>query len=177
MGSSVKSREIDVYLDGTSVVLSLCDTRGYQKAVLTRSGTSWSTSAWTHHDSWGFLGTGFVLGGACQRCCANLGHVTNDDSRLDYMRFQFWEPLTERFLSETPSLCGSDRNDYASECQDVFVGGDDHPYPATALTLSLSTLGDPLVGRMPWGRFPEQNRCRATTMKNVKASASKRGAP
>jgi RHS repeat-associated protein len=114
MRSNVESRGIEVRQDRINAAFPGYDTHGNAKALLTRSGSSFSTTAWRHYDVWGSLRTGSALGGASQRYCANLGHVADDESGLVYMRARFYEPWTGRFVSEDPTM---DKPNWYAYCQ------------------------------------------------------------
>jgi len=113
MRNIVGPRGIDVQFDGANAAFPLYDIHGNAKALLARSGSSFTTTAWRQYDVWGSLRTGSALGGASQRYCANLGHVTDDESGLIYMRARFYEPWTGRFVSEDPAMDGSNWFMYA----------------------------------------------------------------
>ena len=85
----------------------LYDVYGNVKATLTRSGaTGYSTANWKSYDVWGgeraSTGSGSMFG-----YCGNLGHPTDPENGLIYMRARFYEPWTGRFLSEDPAGDGS----------------------------------------------------------------------
>jgi RHS repeat-associated protein len=104
MRSNVESRGIEVRQDRTNAPFPGYALHAIPKALLDRSGSSFSTTAWRHYDAWGSLRTGSALGGGSQRYCTNLGHVTDDESGLVYMRARFYEPWTGRFVSEDPAM-------------------------------------------------------------------------
>lgn len=106
MRNIVGPRGIDIQFDGANAAFPLYDTHGNAKALLARSGSTFTTTAWRQYDVWGSLRTGSAIGGASQRYCANLGHVTDDESGLVYMRARFYEPWTGRFVSEDPAMDG-----------------------------------------------------------------------
>ena len=84
------------------------------KATLTRSGaTGYSTANWKSYDVWGgeraSTGSGSMFG-----YCGNLGHPTDPENGLIYMRARFYEPWTGRFLNEDPANEGA--NWYVYSC-------------------------------------------------------------
>jgi RHS repeat-associated protein len=84
------------------------------KATLTRSGaTGYSTANWKSYDVWGgeraSTGSGSMFG-----YCGNLGHPTDPENGLIYMRARFYEPWTGRFLSEDSAKDGVNWYSYAA---------------------------------------------------------------
>jgi len=82
------------------------DVHGNVKATLTRSGgTGHATANWKSFDVWGgeraSEGSASMFG-----YCGNLGHPTDPESGLIYMRARFYEPWTGRFLSEDSAQQG-----------------------------------------------------------------------
>lgn len=90
----------------TSWLYPLYDVHGNVKATLTRSGaTGYRTANWKSYDVWGgersSTGSGSMFGYG-----GNLGHPTDPENGLIYMRARFYEPWTGRFLSEDPAKDG-----------------------------------------------------------------------
>lgn len=141
MRNIVGPRGIDIQFDGANAAFPLYDTHGNSKALLARSGSTFTTTAWRQYDVWGSLRTGSALGGASQRYCANLGHVTDDESSLIYMRARFYEPWTGRFVNEDPGCDG--RNWYifcSNDCvNNVDITGKE-TLAETSMASSLSTM-------------------------------------
>ena len=71
--------------------------------TLAKNGTNFTHGNERSYDVWG---TPSDNGDPAQRYCANLGHVTDDESGLIYMRARYYEPSTGRFLSEDPARDG-----------------------------------------------------------------------
>lgn len=120
--NALGARGIDAYYNSTSSswLYPLYDVHGNVKATLTRSGaTGYSTANWKSFDVWGgersSTGSGSMFGYG-----GNLGHPTDPENGLIYMRARFYEPWTGRFLSEDPFAdglnwyiyCGSDPVNY-----------------------------------------------------------------
>jgi len=72
--------------------------------TLAKNGTNFTHGNERSYDVWG---TPSDNGDPAQRYCANLGHVTDDESGLIYMRARYYEPSTGRFLSEDSARDGS----------------------------------------------------------------------
>jgi len=140
MRNIVGPRGIDIQFDGANAAFPLYDTHGNAKALLARSGSTFTTSAWRQYDVWGSLRTGSALGGASQRYCANLGHVTDDESGLIYMRARFYEPWTGRFVSEDP---GKDGKNWYSYCDNDGINAIDQEGTNARynIGLTLFTIG------------------------------------
>jgi len=90
-------------------------------ATLTRSGaTGYSTANWKSFDVWGgeraSTGSGSMFGYG-----GNLGHPTDPENGLIYMRARFYEPWTGRFLSEDPAKDGSNWYVYANNAPSSAV--------------------------------------------------------
>jgi len=90
-------------------------------ATLTRSGaTGYSTANWKSFDVWGgeraSTGSGSLFG-----YCGNLGHPTDPENGLIYMRARFYEPWTGRFLSEDPARDGLNWYAYGANAPTALV--------------------------------------------------------
>jgi RHS repeat-associated protein len=121
MRSRGESGESDVHLYGANGAFPEYDTGSNAKALLPRTCFSFSTTAWRHYDVWGSLQTGSALDGASQRCYANLGHVTDDESGLVYIRARLYEPWTARFISEDPAADGANWLAYCCKSPENFI--------------------------------------------------------
>jgi RHS repeat-associated protein len=137
MRSNVESRGIEVRQDRTNAAFPGDALHGNAKALLNRSGSSFSTTAWRHYDVWGSLRAGSALGGASQRCCANLGHVADDESGLVYMRARFYEPWTGRFVSENPAMDRRNWHVYANNSPVVSNDPDGMSADEVAITIDF----------------------------------------
>ena len=80
------------------------DGHGNMILTLAKNGTNFTHGNERSYDPWG--GPGHT-GDPTQGYCANLGHVTDDESGLIYMRARYYEPSTGRFLSEDPARDGA----------------------------------------------------------------------
>ena len=58
------------------------------------------------YDAWGGVRAGNAAGEPNARHVANLGHLTDDESGLVYMRARYYEPGTGRFVSQDPARDG-----------------------------------------------------------------------
>lgn len=139
-----------MYLEGSSITFPLYDTHGNAKAMLARTGSSFAMGSWRQFDVWGSLGTGSALGGNSQRYCANLGHVSDDESGLIYMRARFYEPYTARFVSQDTSMEGANwfiysRNDLLNL---VDASGNHTSYTLGLAALLLGALSAIWVARL-----------------------------
>jgi len=142
MRNIVGPRGNDVQFDGSNVAFPLYDTHGNAKALLARSGSTFTTSFWRQYDAWGSLRTGSALGGASQRYCANMGHVTDDESGLIYMRARFYESWTGRFVSEDPVRDGANWFLYCSNSPLSFIDQDGLKvsWPTVAAVVFVASL-------------------------------------
>jgi RHS repeat-associated protein len=116
---------------------------GYAEGASSGSASSISTTAWRPYDPWGTLRTGSALGGASQRYCASLGHVTDDESGLVYMRVRSYEPWTGRFVSEDPARDGSNLYVYCLNSPTEYI--DETGQSPTARLLIWLTFAASLV--------------------------------
>ena len=104
------------------------DVHGNVKATLTRSGgTGHATANWKSFDVWGgeraSEGSASMFG-----YCGNLGHPTDPESGLIYMRARFYEPWTGRFLSQDKAnqgpnwfiYCGNSPATYIDESGNIY---------------------------------------------------------
>ena len=81
------------------------DTHGNMVATLARSGSSsYSVGNVQWYDVWGGVRSG--SSSEDQGYVANLGHRTDSESDLQYMRARYYEPSTARFISEDPGRQG-----------------------------------------------------------------------
>lgn len=79
---------------------------GNSVALLARDGGGFAVTNRRAYDAWGNVRQGYTTGEPKQRYCANLGHVQDDESGLQYMRARYYEPWTGRFVSPDPDLNG-----------------------------------------------------------------------
>ncbi|MBX3096069.1 MAG: RHS repeat-associated core domain-containing protein [Fimbriimonadaceae bacterium] len=114
--NALGARGIDAFYNSTSSswLYPIYDVHGNVKATLTRSGgTGYATANWKQYDVWGgersSTGSGSMFG-----YCGNLGHPTDPENGLIYMRARFYEPWTGRFLSEDEATDGSNWYVYCS---------------------------------------------------------------
>jgi RHS repeat-associated protein len=103
---------------GTDVAYPVYDGHGNRIQALRRGqfagGVPADMPAGGRTDPWGVFNGG--RGHAPAAYCANLGHPTDAETGLVYMRARYYEPWTGRFLSEDPAMDG--RNWY------VYCGND-----------------------------------------------------
>jgi RHS repeat-associated protein len=131
----------------------LYDAHGNMVRTLSRTSSGgYAVSAETVVDPWG---TKLSSGTGEKRVyCASIGHVTDDESGLVYMRARYYEPGMGRFVSEDPAMDGSNwygycRNDPVDL---VDVSGRHAAFWALGLMFSgatltaLGALFDPTVG-------------------------------
>jgi RHS repeat-associated protein len=91
---------------GTTTVFPLYDCHGNNVASLSRSGTSYALADQRVYDAWGRVRNTTATGDPRSRFCASLGHKTDDESDLIYMRARYYEPLRGRFISEDSQGAG-----------------------------------------------------------------------
>jgi RHS repeat-associated protein len=82
-------------------------------ATLSKSGSGYNVSNRRSYDPWGNLRLGSIYTEPNGRYCANLGHKTDDESAMIYMRARYYEPSVGRFISEDPAMDG---NNWAIYC-------------------------------------------------------------
>jgi RHS repeat-associated protein len=92
--------------NATTIGYPLYDGHGNMRAVLSKSGSSYTTGNWRTYDVWGSVRSGNATGDPKQRYVASIGHVADDETGLTYMRARFYEPGTGRFVSEDPANHG-----------------------------------------------------------------------
>jgi RHS repeat-associated protein len=80
------------------------DTHGNMLATLGRDGSSYTTGNWQTYDVWGSVRSG--SSSEEQGYVANLGHRSDPESYLTYMRARYYEPHTGRFVSQDPAYDG-----------------------------------------------------------------------
>jgi RHS repeat-associated protein len=98
-------------------------TRTFASSSGTFTGsTLGNASAVRKYDVWGSARGATTAGYPNQRYCANLGHVTDDELGLIYMRARYYEPSSGRFISEDPAFDG--RNWYVYCANDPVSGVD-----------------------------------------------------
>jgi RHS repeat-associated protein len=96
------------------LVYPLYDAHGNMVRTLSRTSSGgYAVSAVTVVDPWGTkLSSGT---GEKRDYCASIGHVTDDESGLVYMRARYYEPGTGRFVSEDPAMDGLDWYVYCND--------------------------------------------------------------
>ncbi len=90
---------------GRTTVFPLYDGHGNNLASITRSGVSSSGVDLRLYDVWGSPRSG--THDLDTRYCASIGHRTDNESGLIYMRARYYDPSIGRFVSEDPALDGS----------------------------------------------------------------------
>jgi RHS repeat-associated protein len=81
--------------------------------TLSKTSGGYTVSAETVVDPWGAkLSSGT---GEKRDYCASIGHVTDDESGLVYMRARYYEPGTGRFVSEDPARDGRNHCIYVED--------------------------------------------------------------
>jgi RHS repeat-associated protein len=93
------------------------DVHGNMVATLSRSGTGFLITNQRSYDPWGNVRLGATSGDPKGRYCANLGHKTDDESGLIYMRARYYDSTSGRFISEDSKRDG----------QNWFIYGTDDP--------------------------------------------------
>ncbi len=133
--NALGARGIDAYYNSTSSswLYPLYDVHGNVKATLTRSGaTGYSTANWKSYDVWGgeraSTGSGSMFG-----YCGNLGHPTDPENGLIYMRARFYEPWTGRFLNQDPAFDGKNWYVYCANAPTSYVDATGQYYNETVV--------------------------------------------
>jgi RHS repeat-associated protein len=67
------------------------------------------------YDAYGAVRTSTGGSGTRHKFCGNLGHPSDDETGLVYMRARFYDPLTGRFVSEDPKYTGGNWYEYAND--------------------------------------------------------------
>ena len=84
------------------------DAHGNNVATLSRaSNGGYAVNDRRSYDAWGVVRAQQSGGDPKLRYCASLGHKQDDESGLIYMRARYYEPTSGRFVSEDPSMDGS----------------------------------------------------------------------
>lgn len=107
---------IDKTYDATQVIMfPLVDGHGNTMANLIRSGSSYALRDGQSYDAWGAVrsASGTDDNTPFGKYCSGLGHQTDDESGLVYMRARYYEPWTGRFVSQDPSMDGKNWFVYA----------------------------------------------------------------
>jgi len=99
----------------TNVGFPIYDAHGNMVATLARSGSTFTLNNKRSFDAWGQIRNGAQTGDPKNRYCGSLGHQQDDESGLIYMRARYYEPGSGRFISEDPSLAGSNFFSYCSQ--------------------------------------------------------------
>ena len=90
-------------------------------ATLSKSGSGYNVSNRRSYDPWGNLRLGSIYTEPNGRYCANLGHKTDDESAMIYMRARYYEPSVGRFISEDPAMDGHNWFVYADNCSSYNI--------------------------------------------------------
>jgi RHS repeat-associated protein len=93
------------------MISSLTINQSYNAMAGTWSNSGVSLGNNRKYDVWGKVRGPNAAGYPNNKYCANLGHVTDDELGLIYMRARYYEPSSGRFISEDPA--GDGANWYA----------------------------------------------------------------
>ena len=97
----------------------LYDTHGNMVATLARSGLgSYTTANWQSYDVWGSVRSG--NSSMNQGYVARIGHRSDAESGLLYMRARYYEPSSGRFVSEDPATEGQNWYAYANNSPSMY---------------------------------------------------------
>ena len=94
------ARGVDIGSTNGDVWYPVYDGHGNMVATLSKSGSGYNVSNRRSYDPWGNLRLGSIYTEPNGRYCANLGHKTDDESAMIYMRARYYEPSAGRFISE-----------------------------------------------------------------------------
>jgi RHS repeat-associated protein len=101
------------------LVYPLYDAHGNMVRTHSKTSGGYMVSAETVVDPWGAkLSSGT---GEKRDYCASIGHVTDDESGLVYMRARYYEPGTGRFVGEDPAMDGLNWYVYCASTPTMFV--------------------------------------------------------
>ncbi len=110
-------------------------------AALSTLSAAWRTGNLREYDVWGTVRTGQQTGSPANRHCANLGHVSDDESGVTYMRARYYEPTTGRFISEDPAGDGGNWYVYCASNPVAHVDKSGEDYlPDNLLSVMLTKL-------------------------------------
>jgi RHS repeat-associated protein len=109
----------------TTVGFPIYDSHGNMVATIGRSGSnSYTVGNQRGFDVWGGIRSGTSTGDPKTSYCANLGHVQDDESGLQYMRARYYDPSSGRFASEDSAGDGDNWYSYCNNCpHDVDQSG------------------------------------------------------
>jgi RHS repeat-associated protein len=83
-------------------------------STLSYSGTAFSLGNQRAYDSWGNIRNSDSSGDPKGRYCAALGHKSDDESGLTYMRARYYDAVAGRFMSEDSAMNGRNWYTYCS---------------------------------------------------------------
>lgn len=101
---------------GTAVTkgFPIYDAHGNMMGTLYRNGSTYAVGNLRRYSAWGSVRGGSPTGDPKGRYCAALGHRTDDESGLTYMRARYYDPDSGRFLSQDPARAGNNWFRYAN---------------------------------------------------------------
>jgi len=92
---------------GTVSTYPLYDTHGNVKAYVKKEASNtWSSLGWKQYNVWGGVRSSSGGAGTTSAYCGNLGHVSDHETGLIYMRARYYAPWAGRFISEDPARAG-----------------------------------------------------------------------
>ena len=94
------ARGVDIGSTNGDVWYPVYDGHGNMVATLSKSGSGYNVSNRRSYSPWGDLRMGTTYTDPTGRYCANLGHKTDDESAMIYMRARYYEPSVGRFISQ-----------------------------------------------------------------------------
>ncbi len=116
------ARGVDIGSTNGDVWYPVYDGHGNMVATLSKSGSGYNVSNRRSYDPWGNLRLGIIYTEPTGRYCANLGHKTDDESAMIYMRARYSEPSVGRFINEDSAMDG---NNWFIYCHNKPVGNVD----------------------------------------------------
>ncbi len=115
------ARGVDIGSTNGDVWYPVYDGHGNMVATLSKSGSGYNVSNRRSYDPWGNLRLGSIYTEPNGRYCANLGHKTDDESAMIYMRARYYEPSVGRFISEDPARDGTNWMTYVDNAPVLCV--------------------------------------------------------
>jgi len=125
---------------GTVSTYPLYDTHGNVKAYVKKEpSNTWSSLGWKQYNVWGGVRSTSGGAGTTSAYCGNLGHVSDGETGLIYMRARYYAPWAGRFVSEDPARHSHNWYQYASNAPTVNIdesGKQDSGTPSWHVTMS-----------------------------------------
>jgi len=119
---AIGCRGIDRIEKCGSISYPLYDSHGNMMSTLAAGSGAYSLSNARSYGAWGDVRSGSTIGDPKGRYCASIGHKSDDESGLTYMRARYYEPTNGRFANEDSAKSGQNWFCY---CKDDPTNGFD----------------------------------------------------